>query len=636
MRRALACALVCGLGYFASTRSAAAENLLGVSGRVALADGLTPAGVKVKLQVDLNRNAKLESFETVSANVTADGSYTVQYDVDPKDVDLKLFKFVAELVADFQARGFDSLLDDGPLPVVVSFEREGYGTVVRRLSTLFERPNLDATLAPLTDVQCASGACLSADGGVRFGEFPGGTQIARAYADAFDPGLDTARFPGLFADSSNNLLVSSGFAEINLYREDGSPVHEVASAVNTRFEAKRASWATLPDLESNTGRIELPMYSFDPASGEWRAEQDGELRFADGRVVPEAALSALRDGSFDRQVFVDFSSAHFSTFNCDAPIPERACVKGRVVAKATGKALLGVTVAVEGITYTGSAGSVVTGLDGTFATDLRKSELPTEDLDRNGERGELLEAHVTATGTGVFVGPAFETPTQQGSVGQVSRPGCKPAQCDCLDLGDIEVEFEEPRLCELGFESLFNGEHVVGSGGPLEAGDAVVGASVRATLVGVQLPQATAAAACERAGCGPAIVPASGLTTLVVPVIGDSPQVRIDASWSTEIEGALHYYKGSRVVTGCARGESAVGDLGALELTHSKVTGLGDFIASLGDGVSAVSPRDDQLRELKDPMGCGCHLVQTRSSSGPLLLLGLLFGAALRRRRANA
>jgi hypothetical protein len=355
-------------------------------------------------------------------------------------------------------------------------------------------------------------------------------------------------------------------------------------------------------------------------------------------VVPEDALDALRDGSFDRQVFVDFSTRHFSTFNCDAPINVRACVKGRVVAKASGKALVGVSVSVEGITYTGSAGSIVTGADGAFATDLRKSELPMEDLDNNGERGELLEAHVTATGTGVFVGPAFETPTAQGSVGQVSRPGCKPAQCDCVDLGDIEVAFEAPRLCELSFESLFNGEHVVGNGGPLEPGDAVVGASVRASLVGAQLPQAGAAAACAGAACGPAVVPASGLTTLVVPVIGDAPQLQIDASWSAEVEGALHYYNGSRVVMGCPRGESAVVEVDALELTHSKVTGLGGFIASLGDGSAPVYPRDDELGGMKDPLGCGCHLASSASgsSSGLLGLLGAVFGLALLRRRPRA
>src|SRR5690242_9873032 len=107
---ALLCALVC------CTRagSVRAETLFSFSGQVALADGLAPDGVKVKLQVDLDRNGKLDSFETLSARVASDGSYSLAYDLDPKDVNLELLSFVSRVLADYQARGFDSLLDDGP------------------------------------------------------------------------------------------------------------------------------------------------------------------------------------------------------------------------------------------------------------------------------------------------------------------------------------------------------------------------------------------------------------------------------------------------------------------------------------------------------------------------------------------
>jgi MYXO-CTERM domain-containing protein len=644
MRRRFAlCALMCGLALGAGSGTAQAETLFSFSGQVALADGVAPDGVKVKLQVDLDRNGRLDSFETLSANVASDGSYTLKYALDPKDVDLKFLTFVSGVIADYQARGFDSLLDDGPLPVILSFQREGYGTVVKRLNTLFQSPSLDVTLAPLADVQCFDGACLSPDGGVRLSDFPGGTKIARAYADAYDPSQETSRFPGLFSDRANNLLVSSGFAEINLYQEDGSAVHQVSSAVTTRFEAKRASWSTLPDLEPNSGRIELPMYSFDQASGEWVPEGDGELQFADGRVVPEDDLEAIHGGSYDKQVFVSFSTKHFSTFNCDAPISVRACVKGTVVAKATGKALAGVTVSIDGVSYTGSAGAIITGADGAYASDVRKSELPDEDLDRNGQKGEALMAHVVASGSGVFVADAFETPSEQGSVGQVSRPSCKPAACDCLDLGEIEVEFEEPRLCELTVESLFSGLNVVGGDGPLAAGDAVVGATLRGSLVGgVQLPQAAVAAACDGAGCGPVVVPESGSATLVVPVVGDAPQIQLDASLNVTVDGSLHYYSGSLVVDACARGESRVPD-SSLSLDHSELTGLGDFITSLGaavknpvgngSGGGASSP--------KKPFGpgCGCNLAgeATPNANAAGIGLGMLLGLALvRRRRARS
>jgi len=165
-RGSRAVAFACSLGISGAVSVAHAEKLFSMSGQVALADGLAPGGVKVKLQLDLNRNAKLESYETLNATVAEDGSYSLDYDLEPKDVDLEFLKFAAGLVADYQARGFEALLDGGPLPVLLSFEREGYSTVVKRLGTMFETPNLDVVLTPLNDVQCTNAACLSADGSV--------------------------------------------------------------------------------------------------------------------------------------------------------------------------------------------------------------------------------------------------------------------------------------------------------------------------------------------------------------------------------------------------------------------------------------------------------------------------------------
>ncbi|HTU60259.1 MAG TPA: hypothetical protein VMF89_17535 [Polyangiales bacterium] len=97
----------------------------------------------------------------------------------------------------------------------------------------------------------------------------------RAFAQAYDPALDGALFPGSFSDSDGNLLISSGFAEINLFDEQDRPVEEVKEPVAVRFVMERESWPTLPDLESDSGRIELPMYAFNRESGEWDREVDG-------------------------------------------------------------------------------------------------------------------------------------------------------------------------------------------------------------------------------------------------------------------------------------------------------------------------------------------------------------------------
>jgi len=393
----------------------------------------------------------------------------------------------------------------------------------------------------------------------------------------------------------------------------------------------------MPDLEPNSGRIELPMYSFDQVTGEWVAEANGELRLGDGSVVSEERLGAIRAGTFAERVFVAFDTKHFSTFNCDAPIQERACVKGRLVASGVGNtALAGIQVSVEGVSYTGGAGAMFTGADGTFATDLMKSELPSEDVDNNGKKGERFEARVVATGTGVYIGTPFETPTLPGSVGKASRPSCRGPACDCVDLGDIAVEFESPRSCEITIEATFSGKHLVGSGGPLAKGDAVVGAKVRAQLTGgVQLPQPAVAALCQTATCGPATVPADGTVTFAVPVIGEAPQLKIDADFSVEMAGALHYYTGSLTVDGCVGTQTALTTSAKVQLDHAELSGLGSFIQSLGDAPQvpiAVDPSNP-----KDPLGrgCGCHQAGGSNGSGWAILLGALslaVGARGRRR----
>src|SRR5262249_52757523 len=156
---------------------------------------------------------------------------------------------------------------------------------------------------------------------------------------------------------------------------------------------------------------------FDEARGDWVSEPQGELEDADGGSIDEADFPSILDGSYPDPVFVSFDTSHFSSFNCDAPNSRRACVQGRLVTL-EGEVVVGAQVSVEGVNYTGSAGAVFTGADGTFATDLMKSELPSEDTDGNGKKGDQFTARVTASGAvGVFVGETFDTPEEQGTVG---------------------------------------------------------------------------------------------------------------------------------------------------------------------------------------------------------------------------
>ncbi|HEY8944953.1 MAG TPA: hypothetical protein VIM73_11860, partial [Polyangiaceae bacterium] len=415
--------LVLSMGFVMTHAHAA--PLFGLSGKVALLDGATPEGVKVSVGLDLDRNGKLDSFEMLSASVAPDGRYRVEYSPDPRDVDLEFVAFVTRLAADVQASGFEAVLDGGPLPVVVRFEREGYSTIVKRFTTLTDVPSLDAALDALASVGCTSTGCQTADGSLSLSGFPAGTKIARAFARAYDPAEDGAMFPGTFSDSAGNLLISSGFAEINLHDSAGMKVTSVSSPVTVRFEARPASWAALRDLEPDSGRIEVPMYSFDEGTAEWVTEQSGELQNEDGTPIPEEAFESIQDGSYAGNVFIVFQTTHFSTFNCDAPVQERGCVKGRIVKD--GKALAGVSVDAEGVSYWGSAGEVITGADGWFAVDVMRSEKRGEDYDRNRVAGETFTARVKARlGRESFQGEIFPTPGSVGSANPRSGRRCMP------------------------------------------------------------------------------------------------------------------------------------------------------------------------------------------------------------------
>ena len=619
--------------------AAGAQTLFDVSGQVRLADGLSPRGTRVSLQVDLDRDGEFASYETVSATADGDGAYTVSYELDPFDVDLEFIAYVSQVVADYEARGFDSLLDQGPLPGVLTFEREGYSTTVRRFSTNYASPSLDAVLAPLQEVQCTTDGCQAANGSVMISGFPGGTGIDRGYAQAYDPRLDTPRFPGSFSDSDDNLLISSGFAEIDFRDEDGNRVESFTSPLSVRFEAKPDSWPSFIDLEPGTGRIEVPMYSFDADIAQWVSEQDGELQGRDGTAIDEDELPSIVARDYTGTVFVAFETSHFSTWNCDRPVETRTCVKGRLVDE-SGTPLPGVQVDLQGVSYTGTNGTITTGADGWFANDVMKSEGPDEDVDSNGVVGETFTARVIAgAGAGVFVGEPFETSTLQRSASGRGVPNCQSSSCNCPTLGDVTTNFEPPRLCEVTVSVEFSGETFIGDEGPLAAGDAVVGATVRGEITGgVTPPSAATAGLCANEQCDSGTVDANGSITFMVPVIGSAPQIQLQASYETLEGDDLHYYSGSATIDGCAPGESSVTEPVTLSLTHSSLTGLGSFILLLGPGPSQSSDTDnDGLTDSgEDLQGCGCSAAGRAAPSGvwlPLVAAGIL---ALGRRRRRS
>ncbi len=631
MMRKSALSLALGL-VSTCTFTASAAPLLELSGKVAMADGAVPTGTKVKLGVDLNRDNEIQEFESLTGSVNADGSYQVGYDLDPSDVDLEFIAYATEVVAKYQTDGFESLIEDGPLPLVITIEREGYSTVTRTFSSLLDNPRLDALLTPLEKIGCTDGVCRTGSGGIEISGFPGGTGIDRAFAKEYDPTQDTSRFPGNFSDSKGNLLVSSGFLEVDLRDASGERVHELPETVKVRFQPNEASWKTLRDLQANSSRIEVPMYSFDEVKGQWVAEHDGWLEDESGAIIAESELAAIKSGGYTGKVFIAFWTQHFSTFNCDEPVESRACVKGRLVKD--GQPLAGVSVSANGVNYTGSAGTLTTGLDGRFAADVMKSETSNEDVDGNGKRGETFTAQVAATSElGIFLGASFDAPKVQGSIGG-DIATCKPATCNCVDLGDIEVTFEAPRACEVTVHATYSGKSV-GAEANLAAGDALEGATLRGELMGsVAMPVSATAEACGSSGCYSSVAGANGTATFTVPVIGDAPEIKLHAEHYFTANGASHAYVGDLTIAGCARGESKVEVTAELEADHAGLGDMGSYIDSLGD----YTPKEDSEAWPGPTDGCGCSTVGAMGQvsalgAGIFGALGLLVRRRLRRGR---
>jgi hypothetical protein len=211
-------------------------------------------------------------------------------------------------------------------------------------------------------------------------------------------------------------------------------------------------------------------------------------------------------------------------------------------------------------------------------------------------------------------------------------------------LGDIETTFEAPRGCEVTVRVTFSGDHLVGAGGAVAAGDPLVEAQVMGTLAGSV--QAYDPTACEGQPCQSATTDADGQATFVVPVLGDAPRINLSVNHFGSGDAAGHYYSGELAIEGCARGDASIEGTLELEVKHAELGDLSSFIAALGGGPAPGSNSsqsastsgfgvDDPTPDLDS--GCACR------AAGPLnnhvaQWLGLLFAGALLvvRKRARA
>jgi len=382
-----------------------------VTGRPLQGQGGPLSGARVHLSVDRDGDGRIAAAERVTATTDAEGRYRASTVAAPGAT------------------------------VVVAFEHEGHAPAFRSVIASAEAEvTLDAVLAAAAALSCEKSRCATADGRVSIDGLPTGLS---GRARLFNPVTETDHFPGAFTDVEGNLLVSGVFASVELEDGDGNEVDRLDRDVELRLHIPRDTWPVIVHLAPGNGRIDLPLYAFDEVQGDWvRHPKDGWLEDATGAVLPESALPAVRSGTFAGALVVAGPVDHFSYWNLDWPIDEITCVGGRLTGP-DGKPVAGALVTASGVTYVGTARPAVTDEAGRFVLEVLRSEEKDEDLDQDGEPGEIHRVAVSVTWK-----------SEAWDVGEYETPPKRRPRRRCMpeDLGDggLPISLSDERKVDVG------------------------------------------------------------------------------------------------------------------------------------------------------------------------------------------
>ena len=436
------------------------------------------AGVKVTVKSDLNGDGKFTGTEIVTATTDANGRYQITL---PVSVD-------RTVMLELSLAGYAKFM--------TAYPNVTPGSVILK----------NATLQLLSSLNVGSGMATSDDGKITLIGLPG--TINSMQARVFNPNTETAQFPGEFADNERNLLVSSVFSAIEAKDANGGAVTNLGTNATLCMQVPRDTWNTLKDLHPGNGQIDVPLYYYDESTGEWkRSSSDGWLENASHTKIAEAQLPAIQSGSYSENVFAAGPITHLSYWNIDWPISSHTCVIGNVFDDA-GRLLAGASVSVKGLSYTGTSSPKVTGADGSFCSDILRSEGPGEDVDGNGITGETQQIQILVqSGTNYFSFGPFDSPQLQGT---------------CDDGGRLHVDLmlnDSNRLavsfCTVTGQVVYSGTTLSGTNS-LHAGDPIAGAVV----FGFDPEAFEFLTGCQLSGtCLPATTADDGTFTLTAPVL---------------------------------------------------------------------------------------------------------------------
>ncbi len=139
--------------------------------------------------------------------------------------------------------------------------------------------------------------------------------VTSVYAEAFDQQTEPNAFPGLVGEGGD-AFNSTVFAWLLALDSSGAEVDTFPAPVTVRVRIPSTQYGDVFDLTPGNGVIDIPMYSFDDASGEWVVESTGIVTNSSGTPFDEADAAAIRAGSFF-SVWAQFETDHFSFWNVD-------------------------------------------------------------------------------------------------------------------------------------------------------------------------------------------------------------------------------------------------------------------------------------------------------------------------------
>ncbi len=262
----------------------------------------------------------------------------------------------------------------------------------------------------------------------------------------FEDGNEINATPGDFTAIDGNgeyqRLESYGMFQVNLTDDAGNELN-IATTAATVIPLQGAGYAA--------GET-MPMWSYDEVEGRWMEEGEG-------------TIIELDDGT----LAVSFEAPHFSTWNCDRPLPTHGCVTG-TVRNAAGTPRQGATVRAVGISYI-STTTARTNQNGEFCLEVKNGETVWVEISYSvgGQVATQRTDPVTI-------------PSGQGTCSglQYSGNGTNGGGSNCVDIGIVEMEVLS---CISGLVVTNQGQPVAGatvaaqSGGAQNGGQAVTDAN---------------------------------------------------------------------------------------------------------------------------------------------------------------